>query len=769
MTNQYVSGFFIPVDGYTCCVDDLSGSVERITFYNPENGYTVLRLRPEIRGGIRGRHIPGLDNEGLATVVGNLPELSPGEALRLQGRWSTHPKHGLQFVAEVCEQTLPATVAGIQSYLGSGLIKGIGPRLAERIVGSFKEKTFDIIEQQPERLHEVPGIGSGRIEKISKAWEEQRQVKEIMVFLHGHGVSTNLAVKIYKTYGDAALATVQKNPYQLERDIYGVGFKTADRIAQALGLPAEHPSRIEAGIVFALNEMVNDGHVYSPQALLVERAVELLEVSKDLIPPALERLSEDKRIRPEMLPPSRETDRPGAQKITEAQGAYGAPVIYLPPYFIGEKGVAERLSALAYAKKSPSTTKSSILIDKELSEEQKAAIRAALSQPVSVLTGGPGTGKTTCVKALIDLLEAGHKRYALASPTGRAAKRLSEATNRPASTIHRLLEYSPVDGFKHDEENPLEIDFLVVDEASMLDLLLAHHLLKALRPGTHLLLVGDVDQLPSVGAGDVLRDIIASGIAPVMRLGTIYRQAAGSGIISNAHLINQGKMPLFPKEGGDFFLFPAEDAGAAADWVLDLLTERIPKKFGLAAPGDIQVLSPVYRGPAGVTALNGRLQEALNPASPGKPERSLFGSIYRLGDKVMQTQNNYEKEIYNGDIGFIRSLDIIEHTLGVDFDGQPVTYDWNDVDQLVLAYAISVHKAQGSEFPAVVMPVVLQHYLMLQRNLLYTAVTRARNLCVLTGSRRAVGTAVRNNKVAHRFTALRLRLRENEESHPHLQ
>jgi exodeoxyribonuclease V alpha subunit len=749
-------------------VDDLSGSVERITFYNPENGYTVLRLRPDARAGARGRRIPGLGNDGLATVVGNLPELSSGENVRLQGHWSTHPKHGLQFVAEVCEQTLPATVAGIKSYLGSGMIKGIGPRLAERIVGCFKEETFDIIEQHPERLHEVPGIGSGRIHKIAIAWEEQKQVKEVMVFLHGHGVSTNLAVKIYKTYGDAALATVQKNPYRLERDIYGVGFKTADRIAQALGLPAEHPSRIEAGIVFALNEMINDGHVYTPQDILVQRSIELLGVSKDLIPPALDRLSQDERIRPEMLPSSKGPDKQGSRKIAEAQSTYRAPVIYLPPYYFGEKGVADRLSTLAYAKKSPETTRQTIPLDKDLSEEQKAAIHTALSRPVSILTGGPGTGKTTCVKALIAALESQHKPYALASPTGRAAKRLSEATGRPASTIHRLLEYSPVDGFKHDDENPLEIDFLVVDEASMLDLLLTNHLLKALRPGTHLMLVGDVDQLPSVGAGDILRDIIASEIAPVTRLSTIYRQAAGSGIITNAHLINQGKMPLFSKEVGDFFLFPAEDAGAAADWVVDLLTERIPKKFGLTAPGDIQVLAPVYRGPAGVTALNGRLQEALNPSSPSKPERSLFGTIYRLGDKVMQTQNNYDKEVYNGDIGFIRSINVVEHMLSVDFDGRPVTYDWNDVDQLVLAYAISVHKAQGSEFPAVVMPVVLQHYLMLQRNLLYTAVTRARKLCVLTGSRRAISVAVRNNKIAQRFTALRWRLRESEESAPHL-
>jgi exodeoxyribonuclease V alpha subunit len=396
--------------------------------------------------------------------------------------------------------------------------------------------------------------------------------------------------------------------------------------------------------------------------------------------------------------------------------------------------------------------------DGNLSEEQQAAIDMALTQPLSILTGGPGTGKTTCLKALIQTLEDQGKKYALASPTGRAAKRLSEATGRSASTLHRLLEFSPVEGFKRNDDNPLDLDFLVVDEASMLDLLLMNNLLKAVRPGTSVLFVGDVDQLPSVGAGDVLRNLIGSGIAPLTRLSTIFRQAADSKIITNAHLINQGKFPEFSQGSGDFFFFPAEDATTAADWIIEIVTERIPQKFGFDAIHDIQVLAPIYRGPAGVIALNDRLQEKLNPAANSKPERRLFGTMFRLGDKVMQTQNNYDKDVYNGDIGFIDSIDMIEQTLTVDFEGRFATFEWSEADQLSLAYVVSVHKAQGSEFPVVVMPVVTQHYTMLQRNLLYTSITRARKLCVLTGSRRAIGMAVRNNKVAQRFTALEWRL-----------
>ena len=742
-------------------MDTLSGAVERITYYNPENGYTVLRLRPGTKMANQFTNKSSLNSDGLATVVGNLPELSPGEHLRLQGQWDNHPKHGPQFKAEVCEQTLPATVAGIEGYLGSGMIKGIGPRLAERIVGRFMEETFNVIEATPERLLEVGGIGEDRKQKITAAWKEQKLVKEIMVFLHGHGVSTNLAVKIYKTYGDASLETVQKNPYQLERDIYGVGFKTADRIAQALGLPPEHPSRIEAGIVFALNEMINDGHVYAPRDFLAERAIELLAVSPKLIAPALERLAQDERIRPEMIPLNGKSDGKGKQAVTESLAMYGTPVIYLTPLYFGEKGVAERLQTLASAASQEKTMNHSLFPVENLSAEQQAAVNMALTHPLSILTGGPGTGKTTCLKALITTIADQDKRFALASPTGRAAKRLSEATGHPASTIHRLLEYSPVEGFKHNEASPLDLDFLVVDEASMLDLLLMNHLLKAVRPGTHVLFVGDIDQLPSVGAGDVLRNMISSGVAPITRLNTIFRQAADSKIITNAHLINQGKFPVFSKENGDFFLFPAEDATAASDWIVDVVSERIPQKFGFDAVRDIQVLSPIYRGPAGVIALNERLQEKLNPPANNKLERKLYGTIFRLGDKVMQTQNNYDKDIYNGDIGFVTSIDVVEQTLVVDFEGRVATYDWSDADQLTLAYVISIHKAQGSEFPVVVMPIVTQHYTMLQRNLLYTAITRARKLCVLAGSPRAISMAVRNNKVSQRFTALEWRLSNN--------
>ncbi len=740
-------------------LDQLSGSVERITYYNPENGYSVVRLRPE------NKKIPGLSRTGLATIVGNLPELSPGEHLRLKGQWVNHPRHGMQFKVEICEQSFPATVVGIKRYLGSGLIRGIGDRLAERIVDHFGEDTLDIIDGNIERLQEVPDIGPKRYRLIAHAWAEQRQVKEIMLFLHGHEVSTNLAIKIYKEYGDESLRVVRENPYQLAQDIYGVGFKTADRLAQDLGLPSDHPARIEAGLIYALNEMVDDGHVYSPRQTLITRATELLGLNTDLIPPALDRLVQVDRIRLDLFPTPAQTINvtPESEPLAALREE---PAVYLTPFFHGETGVAERLSALAGALPSrlSDLPPAFVTLPPDLSSEQAQAIKAALSHPVTVLTGGPGTGKTTAIKALIAAAEGAGKRAALCAPTGRAAKRLSEATGRPASTIHRMLGFSPREGFKHNPENPLAIDLLVVDEVSMLDLLLANNLLKALDPGTHLLLVGDVDQLPSVGAGDVLRDVIASDIGPVTTLTQIFRQASDSLIITNAHRINQGEQPVFspadPEAGAqnDFFLFPADSAEAAADWVVDVVCDRIPERFSYNPIEQIQVLAPMYRGPAGVHALNARLQEKLNPRGVLKPERTLYGQVFRPGDKVMQTQNNYDKDVFNGDIGQVDSLSIIDHTLTIDYEGRRVEYDWSEGDQLVLAYAISVHKSQGAEFPVVVMPVLTQHYLMLQRNLLYTGVTRAKELCVLVGNRRAIAIAVRNNKVAHRHTALNWRL-----------
>jgi exodeoxyribonuclease V alpha subunit len=596
-----------------------------------------------------------------------------------------------------------------------------------------------------------------------------------MLFLHSHDVSTNLAVKIYKTYGDTAIETVQDNPYQLARDIYGVGFKTADKIAQDLGLAPDHPARIEAGIIYALNEISEDGHVFSPQGELTRQAAELLEVSVDLIAPGLDRLAQDDRIRPDIIPFPMDASLPTGEKaevkgISDSHETYHQPVIYLTPLYFGEKGVAERLQALNTSS-AAEATRALPLPNPELSDEQQLAIQTALSNSVSVLTGGPGTGKTTCLKALIVALESQKKRYALASPTGRAAKRLSEATDRPASTIHRLLGYSPLEGFKYNPDNPLNVEFLVVDEASMLELILANNLLKALKPGTHLLLVGDVDQLPSVGAGDVLRDVITSGTVPVTRLTQIFRQAADSLIITNAHRINRGDMPMFspPTEetarrgastqGEDFYLFPAEDAATAADWVLDVVTQRIPDKFGYDPVREIQVLAPMYRGGAGVSSLNDRLQEQLNPSNPKKPEKRLYGITFRPGDKVMQIQNNYDKDVFNGDIGFVTGIDPVEHILSVEIDGRRVDYDFSEADQLVLAYAVTVHKAQGSEFPVVVLPLVTAHYLMLQRNLLYTGITRAKELCVLVGNRRAIGMAVKNNKVTQRYTALDWRLK----------
>ena len=764
-------------------MDTLTGSVERITYYNPENGYSVLRLRPDRKG------VPGLNREGLATVTGNLPELTAGEYLRLQGLWANHPKHGMQFQVEICEQTLPATVAGIRRYLGSGLVKGIGGRLAERIVDHFGIHTLEVIEHEPERLREVADIGPKRTRLIAAAWEEQKQVKEIMLFLHSYGVSTNLAVKIYKQYGNQALSIVKSDPYRLAQDIYGVGFKTADRIAQALGLPKDHPTRLEAGLVYVMQQATDDGHVYLPRPEAVEKAAGLLETAPELLLPALERLEGADRVRQEVLPfppgnaPTEQfaTDHTAEQPLemqsgmggpgaAEATGIYGYPAVYLTPLYHSETSVAQQMSRLAgvWPTHLSDLPPAFIAIDPQLSPEQQSAIRTAIGHPVSILTGGPGTGKTTAMKALIAALESAGKRYALASPTGRAAKRLSQATGRPASTIHRLLGFSPGEGFKFNAANPLRLDLLVVDEASMLDLLLANHLLKALEPGTHLLLVGDVDQLPSVGAGDVLRDVIASEVAPVTRLSIIFRQAAHSHIITNAHRINQGQMPVFPSvdktevasSAGDFFLFPAEKPEEAADWVQDLVCNRIPHKFGLHPRDEIQVLAPMYRGAAGVNSLNERLQASLNPPSPSKPEKSLFGQLMRVGDKLMQIQNNYDKDIYNGDIGYLYAIDLIEQNLTIDFDGRAVVYDWSEADQLVPAYAISVHKAQGSEFPAVVIPLVTQHYLMLQRNLLYTAVTRAKKLCVLVGSKRAIAIAVHNDQVSRRYTALDWRLKK---------
>ncbi len=733
----------------------LTGVIERITFHNEENGYTVARLAPE-RGG------------ELATIVGNMLGISVGESVELRGEWTSHTQYGRQFKVDDFRTIMPATTAGIEKYLGSGLIKGIGPVTATRIVRRFGKDTLRVIDEEPDRLSEALGVGKKRVDLIKAAWIEQRQIKEVMLFLQSHGVSTTLAVKIYKQYGDGAIGVVKTDPYRLQRDIYGIGFKTADRIAQALGIPHDSPERVAAGVAYVLGEKADEGHVFTPRPDLVAEAASLLDVQPEQTEAAIERLQADEQVRLEQV---HYRIDPKTATLGEAQA------VYLTPFYYGEVGVAGRIRKLKEAQAGLGRTRLPAFdqfkwdegfanlqryLGHELAPGQREAIRTALTRPVTVLTGGPGTGKTTSLRALIRLLKAAGNRFALAAPTGRAAKRMAEATGHEAKTIHRLLEVSPGEGgglaFKRNADNPLEVDMLIVDEASMLDLLLTNHLLKAVPPGAHLLLVGDVDQLPSVGAGNVLRDVIDSGEVAVVRLETIFRQAAGSYIINNAHRINQGQAPVFPADAADFFLFQIDDVERCADMVIDLVTSRIPKRFGIPA-NDIQVLSPMHRGPLGVGMLNERLQQALNPADGRKPERTAAGRTLRLGDRVMQTRNNYDLEVFNGDMGVISGIDLVMHTLTATIDSRPVVYDWANLDELVHAWAVSVHKSQGSEYRAVVIPFHTTHYVMLQRNLLYTAVTRAKELVVIVGTRRAIGAAVRNDKVAERHSALAERLR----------
>jgi exodeoxyribonuclease V alpha subunit len=736
--------------------EQLRGTVERVTYYNEESGYSVVRL-----------DVPG--QRDLVTIVGNLPEVQPGESLRLEGVWTTHQQYGRQFKIEHCEQVLPATVEGIKKYLGSGLVKGVGPVTAARIVQRFGADTLHVLDEEPRRLREALGVGRKRAAAIAKAWEEQKHIREVMVFLSGHGVTTGLAVKIYKTYGDDALTVVQEDPYRLARDIWGVGFKTADKIARDLGLPPDSPSRVQAGVAYALSQQADEGHVYAPEPDLTKEAAELLEVPAELVADAIEALDAGEIVRretlvypPPLYPPRETGGTKGGVSVREEQA------VYLTPFYYGEVGVTNRLRALV---ESPTTrllpfrnvdwenllrqvTRDSEI---ELSPQQHEAVQAALTHKVTVLTGGPGTGKTVSVRTLIGALEALGCRYALCAPTGRAAKRLSEATDRPAKTVHRMLEYSPMDGFRRNEENPLEVDCLIVDESSMLDLLLTNHLLKAVDPSAHVLFVGDIDQLPSVGAGDVLRDVIGSNRAAVVRLTTIFRQAADSGIVVNAHRINRGEFPIL-NEYDDFYFFSKEDPEEAADLLVDVVQRRVPERFGFDPVDEIQVLAPMYRGACGVANLNNRLQEALNPASPKKPERRLGGRLFRVGDRVMQTTNNYVSNVFNGDIGRVTAIDGVNQTLTVQIDDQPVVYDWADTSELTHAFAITIHKSQGSEYPVVVMPIVTQHYLMLVRQILYTGITRAKQLVVLVGTRRAIAIAVRNNRIAERHSGLLVRL-----------
>ena len=730
-------------------MDVLEGNVERITYYSDESGYCVMRLAPDqLRLGRR---------DQLATVVGTMPELQPGERVKLTGQWTTHPVHGRQFQAETVAQLRPATLEGIKRYLGSGLVKGVGKVTAKKIVDFFGLETLDVLDRTPERVIDVPGVGKHRASMIGKAWAEQREIKKVMIFLQGHGLNTSLALRIYKNYGDDSVTKVQEDPYRLVRDIHGIGFLTADKVARDMGLPMYAPTRMTAGLIYALNEATNNGHVYLPTEALLDQATELLEVERHLLEDALVRLRDEGEIIIE--------DVPDPQTIELIQSVY-----YVALYY-SEKGSATRIhdmldhadSRLSDLQKMKTKEWESLIYritasdGVKLTQQQELAVQKALTNKMTILTGGPGTGKTTTLRTIIAILENTHHRFKLASPTGRAAKRLAEATGHPAQTIHRLLSYSPQEGFSYNQDNPLDTDMVVIDEASMIDLSLFYNLLKAIRPNTHLLLVGDVDQLPSVGAGDVLRDIIRSHVCPVIQLDTIFRQASTSMIIQNAHRINSGKSPDTKNTSDDFFFFGEEDPEAAANLLVDIVRKRVPEKFGFDPMDDIQVLAPMYNGRIGVNALNDALQKALNP--PGRPaEKRLAGTLFRVGDKVMQTRNNYDKEVYNGDIGRVHSFDMSEHTMNVIIDGRIVTYDWLECDELTLAYSISVHKSQGAEYAVVVMPIMTQHFMMLQRNLLYTGITRAKKMVVLVGTRKALAIAVRNNTVAERFTALDWRL-----------
>ena len=698
--------------------------VERITYQNPENGYSVLKVK-----------VKGYND--LVTLVGNLLEVPVGSVLLCRGEWKVDKRYGSQFVAATWEETMPATVYGIEKYLGSGLVKGIGPRFARAIVQRFGTETIDIIETEIERLYEVPNIGRKRVAKIRESWEKQKDIKNVMLFLQGYGVSTAYAAKIYREYGKESIEKVRENPYRLADDIWGIGFKTADGIAAKMGYEKEDPRRCRSGILYTLGQLSDEGHVYAGEEQLVKTAGQLLEAGETAIRDTL------------------------AGMLQAEDLILDKDAIYLPPFYHAECGTSRRLRDLAQSTGrslfdglfDPSSLTAETGI--EYDEVQLAAIRQAVTSKVMVLTGGPGTGKTTTTQGIIAALKKAGLRVLLAAPTGRAAKRMSEATGMEAKTIHRLLEYNPQDGYKRNDENPLEGDALIVDECSMIDILLMNNLLKAVPVGMRLVLVGDIDQLPSVGAGNVLRDVIDSQRIPVVRLVRIFRQAQKSRIVMSAHAINRGKFPDTSNgRDTDFFFMKEEDPERAAESIVRLVKERLPRAYR-ESPDRIQVLTPMQRGVVGAANLNLLLQQALNPSGPSL---SRGGYTYRQGDRVMQLRNNYDKDVFNGDLGYIREVDTEERTLKVDFDGKWVEYDVTELDELTLAYATTIHKAQGSEYPIVVMPVLMTHFVMLQRNLIYTGITRAKKICVLLGAAKALAYAVCNVSVLKRNTRLKERL-----------
>ena len=699
--------------------------VERITYQNAENGYSVMKVK-----------VKGYDD--LVTLVGNLLEVPAGSVLLCEGEWRVDKRYGQQFQCETWEEVMPATAYGIEKYLGSGLVKGIGPKFAKLIVGHFGTDTIEVIETDIERLYEVPGIGKKRVEKIRESWEKQKDIKNVMLFLQGFGVSTAYAAKIYRQYGKESIDKVKENPYRLADDIWGIGFKTADGIARKMGYEMNDERRLRSGLIYTLNQLADEGHCYAEEQQLIATARQLLEADEECIRTAMTHAIETEDL------------------MLDGTG------IYLPPFYYAECGTANRLSTLVHTKEVGSIFTARFDLAKlqretgiEYDEVQVEAIRQAIASKVMVLTGGPGTGKTTTTKAIIAALQSAGMRILLAAPTGRAAKRMSEATGMEAKTIHRLLEYNPQDGYKRNDENPLEGDALIVDECSMIDIILMNNLTKALPTTMRLVLVGDIDQLPSVGAGNVLRDIIDSGVIPVVRLTRIFRQAQSSRIVMSAHAINRGCFPdISNGQHTDFFFMKQEEPEKVAETIVSLVRDRLPKAYRQPT-ANIQVLTPMQRGVVGAANLNMALQQALNHNTAALVRG---GYTYKEGDRVMQLRNNYDKDVYNGDLGYVHSMDMEERTLTVDFDGQLVEYEVSELDELTLAYATTIHKSQGSEYPIVVMPVLMTHYVMLQRNLIYTGITRAKKICVLVGQTKALAYAIHNMKVLKRNTRLKERL-----------
>lgn len=719
---------------------EIRAQIERITYCNEENGYTVAKAK------VGGRH-------GLVTVVGNLLSVSAGEELKLRGEWHNHPKFGEQFRIESYESIVPATVKGIEKYLGSGLIKGIGPVMAKRLVSKFGLETLTIIENDIKKLYKVEGIGDKRIGMIRKAWDDQKEIREVMLFLQDKGVSPTYGAKIFKQYGNRSISVLQGNPYRLATDIFGIGFLTADKIAENLGIAKESQIRAEAGILYVLHQLSDEGHVYYPYEQLREECKKILGVENDILMKAFGQIASDRKILIEDL-------------NKEGELRENKKAVYLAKFHVSEVGIADKLNHLMRIPKPLRTFDRDKIIEWvqgelkiQLAENQKQAVKESIDKKVMVVTGGPGTGKTTIINAIIKVCKKLGQRVLLAAPTGRAAKRMSEATGHEAKTLHRLLEFSPKDGgFKRDENNPLDTELIVIDETSMVDTTLMHHLLKAVPQEATLILVGDVDQLPSVGAGNVLKDIIDSMVIPTVRLTEIFRQAKESLIIVNAHRVNNGQMPVFTYHKDqlqDFYFFEIEEPEKVLEKILELCKEKIPGKFGFHPVHDIQVLTPMHRGVAGASNLNAELQKHLNHSTD---ELTRGGKVLKAGDKVMQIRNNYDKEVFNGDIGRILRIDREEQEIVVDYDGRHISYEYSELDEIVLAYAVSVHKSQGSEYPVVVMPILTQHYMLLQRNLLYTGITRGKKLVIVVGTKKALAIAIKNNKPQKRYTLLRDRL-----------